>query len=356
MKILCVIDSLGSGGAQRQLVELAKGFHQQGHDVSFLTYHALDFFKEELTQNNIKVYSIRSPNYLKRLLRMRIFIRRGHYDAVLSFLETPNFICELAAFPFKKWKLIVGERSANPNISKSFKLKFYRWFHLLSDYVVANSYKNRNIVKSINPLMPLEKLKVIYNLVDVENCSNISRNNINDKLVLLIAASHQELKNLNGLVEAVNLLTENEKNKLCIYWYGDKADSSFNEAILKIQEYNLVDNFTFYNATRDIKNRMLDADIMGLFSFYEGFPNTICEAMSLAKPVICSSVSDIPLIITDKNYLFDPTKASEIASVLSYILTLTPEELKLTGERNREIARSLFDREKIVSQYLQLMQ
>jgi len=356
MKILCVIDSLGSGGAQRQLVELAKGFHQQGHEVSFLTYHALDFFKEELIQNNINVHNFEGSNYLKRLWKMRIFIRRGQYDAVLSFLEAPNFICELAAFPFKKWKLIVGERSANPNISKSFKLKFYRWLHLFSDFVVANSYKNRNIVKSINPLIPLEKLKVIYNLVDVRNYDSISKNNIDKKLVLLIAASHQKLKNLNGLVEAVNFLTESEKNKLSIHWYGDKADSSFNKAISKIQEYNLTDIFTFCNATRDIKNRMLDADIVGLFSFYEGFPNTICEAMSLAKPVICSSVSDIPLIVTDKKHLFDPTKTSEIASVLSYILTLTSEELKLIGERNREIAKSLFDKEKIVSQYLKLMQ
>lgn len=33
MKILCVIDSLGSGGAQRQLVSLAKGFKEKGNEV-----------------------------------------------------------------------------------------------------------------------------------------------------------------------------------------------------------------------------------------------------------------------------------------------------------------------------------
>ena len=35
MNILCVIDILGSGGAQRQLVNIAIGFKERGHTVSF---------------------------------------------------------------------------------------------------------------------------------------------------------------------------------------------------------------------------------------------------------------------------------------------------------------------------------
>jgi len=38
MIILCVIDTLGSGGAQRQLVNIAIGFKERGHTVSFLVY------------------------------------------------------------------------------------------------------------------------------------------------------------------------------------------------------------------------------------------------------------------------------------------------------------------------------
>jgi len=360
MKILCVIDSLGSGGAQKQLVELAKGFQECGHDVSFLTYHKIDFFKEELIQRDIIVHCIQDSNYLKRLWKMRSFIRKGKYDAVLSFLEASSFICELAGLPFRKWKLIVGERSANPNITKSFKLKFYRWFHLLSDFVVSNSYRNRDIVKGINSLIPSKKLKVIYNLVDSRNDNPNHIQPINklerEKLVLLIAASQREVKNLNGLIEAVNVLTESEKNKLSIHWYGDVGDSSFNKALVKIQNYNLEDIFVFNTATLDIKSKMLAADVIGLFSLYEGFPNTICEAMSLGKPVICSSVSDIPLIIKDGRYLCDPNKTDEIVKVLSYVLKLNSTELEAIGKTNKEIADSLFNKEQIISQYLNLMQ
>ena len=210
MKILCVIDSLGSGGAQRQLVNLAIGFKGKGYEVSFLVYHSINFFKETLDENHIAVHEIIDPNYVKRLLKMRRFIRKGEYDSVLSFLEAANFICEISGLPWRKWKLVVGERSANPTILKSFKLKAYRWFHPLADYVVANSHANLSLIQKINPLLPKKKCQVIYNIVDFEKWKP-DENYIplkEGKLRIIIAASHRYLKNLNGLVEAVNLLSD----------------------------------------------------------------------------------------------------------------------------------------------------
>lgn len=161
MKILCVIDCLGSGGAQRQLIELAKGFKEKGDDISFLVYHKENFFQNFLEEAGIPIKEIIEPNYLRRLHKMRKFIRKGKFDIVLSFLEAANFICEISSLPTRTWKLIVGERSANPAILKSFKLRFYRWFHFLADYVVANSFENLKMVKKINPLLSTRKCKVI---------------------------------------------------------------------------------------------------------------------------------------------------------------------------------------------------
>ncbi|CDS91584.1 hypothetical protein BN1088_1400001 [Sphingobacterium sp. PM2-P1-29] len=39
MRVLCVIDSLGSGGAQKQLVEIGKGLKEDGYEVEFLIYY-----------------------------------------------------------------------------------------------------------------------------------------------------------------------------------------------------------------------------------------------------------------------------------------------------------------------------
>lgn len=44
MKIVCFTESLGAGGAQRQLVNLAVMFKVKGHEVAFLTYRQRGLF------------------------------------------------------------------------------------------------------------------------------------------------------------------------------------------------------------------------------------------------------------------------------------------------------------------------
>lgn len=364
MKILCVIDSLCSGGAQRQLTELALGFKEKGNIVSFLTYHHNPFYNPVLEKAGISIACIQEPSYFKRIFKMKHFIRHGRYDAVLSFLEASGFICEFAGIPFKKWRLVVGERSANPNILFSVKLKMYRWFHFFADHVVANSNANMKLVRTINPLLPKSKCKVIYNAVDFNRFKPIKDfvYRKDSKIRLVIAGWQTYEKNLNGLVESIALLSNYERNKITVEWYGDNIaepylDDSFVEANNKIKTNKLEGIIKFYPATPDISKIFQNSDVIGLFSFYEGLPNTICEGMACAKPVICSAVSDLPYILSyDKNLLFDPIYPQSIRKTLSYIINLSNEQLIQIGAKNEKIARDLFNKDIIIPKYLQLLQ
>jgi glycosyltransferase involved in cell wall biosynthesis len=358
MKILCVIDSLGSGGAQRQLVNLAIGFKQRGHEVSFLVYHDKSFFKPILDEAKIPITFILEKNYFLRILKIRSFIRKGNFDAVLSFLEGANFIAELSSLPYRKWKLVVGERSANPNILKSFKLRFYRWFHLFADCVVSNSNENISIVKKANPLIRQKKFKVIYNLIDFKkwhaDYHNISKTK--SKIKILIAASHQYIKNAKGLIHAIQNLPKEIKQKIIVHWYGDESpDNSYKETLDLISKFDLNHQFILYPATQNIKEKMLEADIIGLFSFYEGLPNVICEAMALGKPIIASAVSDVPILISNKNCLFNPKSTIEIQKTLEYIISLSQKELEDIGKENKIKALKLFDKDDIINSYLSIL-
>ena len=357
MKVLCIIDSLGSGGAQRQLVAIAKGIKANGNDVSFLVYHDESFYLQELVDNNIAYYCLDGDGYLKRILRIRKFIRNGEYDGVISFLEGANFITTLAGFPFRKWKLIVGERNANPNILNSYKLRFYRFFHFFTDFIVSNSQTNIDMVRKINPLLKKRKLKVIYNSVDFgywkhNECREIFRDG---KCNIVIAASHEDRKNAVGMIEALNSLDENYLNSLNIDWYG-RFDKAYQESVELVNKYGLGNVVTFYPATSNIKEKMESADFIGLFSLYEGLPNVICEALSLGKPVITSAVSDLPIILKNtNNILFDPTDSSSIKKAFEDLFTLNKEEIRSIGNENIQLAREYFDVQKSINLYLQLL-
>lgn len=358
MKILCVIDSLGSGGAQRQLVNLAVGFKEKGHDVSFLVYHSINFFKIILNESDISVHEIIEPNYLKRLLKIRRFIRSGGFDSVLAFLEAAGFICEIAGFPCRKWNLVVGERSANPAMLKSKKAKFFRLFHLFSDYVVANSHENLKMVYKVIPFLPKNKGKVIYNSLDLEiwKPTDDYIPFKDGKFNITIAASFGDVKNLHGLIDAVNLLSENKKEKLQINWYGNENQPGYlNIARKKIEALKLENQFNFFPPSLEIIRNMQTADAIGLFSFYEGLPNAICEGMALGKPVIATNISDIPLIVKNPELLAVPTSPKSIALALEYYIDLTPEQLIEEGKCNRLKAEKIFNKNIIVNEYISLL-
>jgi glycosyltransferase involved in cell wall biosynthesis len=363
MNILLVIDSLEAGGAQRQLTEIAVGFLEKGHTVSFLVYRNHVFYNQFLETKGIRIAYILESNYVIRFLRMRKFIRNGKFDAVLSFLEGSNVICELAGLPRRKWSLVVGERSAKPAILKSPKLIFYRWLHLLADVVVSNSEANIRLIRRVNPLLPAGKLRVIYNIVNLEYWKPAG-NTITSgtgKFEIVVAASQRSLKNLNGLIEAVAIFSKEEQQLLKISWYGDRIsepyyDDSFQLAQKKIEALHLEHLFAFYPATHEILNKVLAADAVGLFSFHEGFPNAICEGMACGKPVICSGVSDMPKVLSDcPQCLCDPHDILSIHNAIRYLLYLDKESLLKLGIQNRSFAERYFNKVNIVDNYLALL-
>lgn len=360
MKILCVINSLRPGGAQRQLVNLAIGFKEKGHEISILAYHNVNFYQKELIKNHIDTTFIVEANYLKRFIEMRKFIRNGNYNSVLSFLEAPCFISTLSGFPFRNWRLVVGERSADPSIYSSFKRRLYRWIHLFADYLVSNSQTNLDMVREINPLLPSDKCRVIYNMLAIGSKSSheFSTNLLNDKFKILILANQRRLKNLEGLVEAVYLLSEDQKLNLRIDWYGERDLNDFDsEAMKRIKELDLETIFFFHKPIENVSRKILDADAIGLFSHYEGFPNVICEAMMLSKPIICTTISDIPLLLKEgiNGFFCESDDNKSISSAIKRAMNADTEQLKAIGKSNEILAMNLFNKEKVVNAYLELL-
>lgn len=363
-KILCMIDTLAAGGAQRQLVELACGFKKRGYDVRFLVYYKAfsDYYNSTLSAAGIEIDDVDESNYLLRILKMRRKIYAYSPDAVIAFLEVPAFIAEMSGLLPRRWRLIAGERSASPKKLAQRRLRFFLHCHRFADAVVANSEANLKIVRQVAPELDKKKLHVIYNSMNPEKltpdegfvfCSGEKRN-------ILVASSHQYLKNLDGLIEAVHRLTEDERKQLVINWYGHNKFSSYDHSLeegqQKIKDYGLEDVFRFHDATLDIYQKMNEADAVALFSKFEGFPNAICEGMYLGKPVIATCVSDIPLLLKDGEnaFLADPESADSIAAALRRFIAAAPQQLQTMGAANAAKARNLFDREKILDQYEQL--
>lgn len=356
-KILCFIDNLGSGGAQRQLVNLACIFKDNGYEVEFLVYNHSDFFLDKLKNNQIKYICIESQSYLRRLLSITKYLRSSDADVIISFMETPCFLACLAKSIGARWKLITAERSAKESTFQGLKNKIYILFERFSDFKVCNSENAKRIWSQHKPQYS-RKLRVIYNAVQLPKQNTIS-NSEKNCLKIVIAASFQRLKNSVSVVKAVSLLSDDLKNRIKIEWYGRRnvngSTSVFDETEALILENNLEDTVLLHEATTDIYSKMEAADAVGLFSTVEGLPNVICEGMMLGKPILMTRVSDYAVLADGNGLLCDPDPQS-IAKVLKKFIEISDSDRLQMGQLSKAKAINLFSEKKVLKKWIELIE
>lgn len=361
MKILFLIDSLGSGGAQRQIVTLSKMLKDIGYNVSVLCYTYANFFAEYLEEADIPIHWVNKSNYIERIFSVRRFIRRGNYDAVISFLDVPNFLNCFAAIGGKSWKVITSERSAKKEVLRSRQGRIFAWFQRFADAIVCNSNNAKEMWIEYYPKYK-NKLEVIYNPVILPTISSKYISKRNGKLHIVVAASYQYLKNPIGLIKALILLNENERKKIKVDWYGrievTKGDRrAYDDAVSLIEDNNLHDIIQLHKPTNDILNRMNEADVVALLSELEGLPNAICEGMMIGKPIIMSKVSDYSVLIDNSNGLLcEWNKIESIKNAIIYMMNLKSDDLIEMGKVSKNKAEVLFSSSIILKQWVNLIE
>lgn len=359
-KILFLAESLGSGGAERQMVTIARLLEENNYDITFLCYYKEDFYAHLLEKKNIPIIWMIENNYLKRIIRVRNYIRKGNYDAVISFLHTPNFLNNFSAIGGKSWKVITGERSAKEQTFKSLKGKIFAWFQKYSDYIVCNSNNAKEIWGKYYPKYK-NKLITIYNTVTLPEITSEYIPRKDGKTHIIVAASYQYLKNPIGLIKALALLNNEEREKIRVDWYGrikvENGDTrAYDEAKNLIKKYDLLNVIYLHEEDKNIANIMNKADVVALFSSVEGLPNTICEGMTLAKPIIMTKVSDYKSLVDESNgFICDWDNINSITHVLRSIIGCTNEQLIQKGNKSQMKSKDLFSKEKVIDQWISVI-
>ena len=363
MKILFLIDNLGSGGAQRQVVTLSHYLTDRGYKVSVLTYAEGDFFESQVRGNGVRLIKLTATKHIKRIFAVRKAIHQGGYDAVISFLDTPNFLNNISAISrHRKWKVITSERSNKEAMLHSRKGRICGWFQRYSDALVCNSHNAEAMWLRHYPQYK-DKMHTIYNAVEVPKGDTQYIPKRNGQLHLVIAASYQYLKNPIGLISAVALMDPSSQERLRVDWYGQtyvsnlEKDLAYQEALSLIREHRLSKIIHLHEPTKEINRMMKEADFVGLFSQLEGLPNTICEGMMLGKPIIMSRVSDYNVLVDKHNgFLCDWDNELSIKEALENALQLTTDKILDMGANSYTKAQKLFDPSKITRQWEQLIE
>lgn len=358
-KILCLIDALGMGGAERQIIGLALLLKQRGYRVTLLTYNDHNSYVELVQRYGLSSMTLQvKPSPLSKLMAVRHHIMEdGGYDCVITYKTGPNIIGCLLRLMGMRFQLIVSERNTTQHIGRMEKIRFR--LYRKADYVVPNSQSQANFIVEHFPWLK-QKTIVITNFTDTNHfAANYTKKG--DMVKILTTARVAKQKNVLRYLDAVDLLRKRGVKNVHFDWYGDvqKGEETYSEEVFnKVKEMRLEDIISFHPATPKILEHYQQCDIFCLPSNYEGFPNVICEAMSCGKPILCSRVCDNPYIIREGEnaLMFDNTNIEEMADKIKAMCEKSQEELSRWGHRSREMAERLFSMDAFVEKYIKLIE
>lgn len=355
MKVFLFIDSLGSGGAQRQLSGLAVLLQNNGYDVVVCSYHKYDFYKEYLEENNVTNYIISgAAKKYRRILSVYKFFKSKDPDWVIAFQETPSLLACISKLMGCRFKLIVSERNTTQRVGWNELIRFHLYH--VANYIVPNSFTQFNYLNQHYSWMK-KKLRTICNYVDLDRFHPVSHSK-SQIAEIIVVASLWESKNPSGLLDVCKLLKD-QQAKVHITWFGinDIVTEAQQKLLRSVREMNLSDFIVFLPKTKSIEDEYHKADFLCLPSFYEGTPNVICEAIASGLPIICSDVCDNGLyVIEGKNgFLFNPKDPINMAESFQKALRLTNEEYQNYRLYSRKIAESKLSKESFLVKYERLL-
>ena len=354
--VLCLIENLGPGGAERQLTGLAVMLQQQGWQTEVCYYVKNEFYLSYLLTNGVNgCFLSEASNSKKRFFALRKHIKAVKPDTVISFSASSSIIACLLKLSGAKFNLVVSERNTTQIIDKRVKLRFfvYRW----ADHIVPNSQSQALFISKYFSNLS-NKVKVITNFVDTDQFSPINKSlPWHEETNIVCVGRLMRQKNIPLFVNAIKRIVDDGYN-VHLNWFGqDLMDDYSEECHAAISDSHLENVFVFHTPSSKIQYEYCRADVFCLPSLYEGFPNVLCEAMSCGLPILCSRVCDNPSIVYEgKNgYMFNPNCIDDMVATIECFINLSAEKKKDMGIKSREIAVDLFSKDRFIQNYISLL-
>jgi len=319
MRILYVISGLGFGGAEKQLVELAKQLARHGHEVAIYTLNRDVQRKPELAGSSVTLIVDQKRARLDPavLWRLRKTINHWRPDIIHGFLFDGDFYSRVAALG-SGIPVLNSERSDAYRMSWNQSLA-HRLTRGLARGVVANTFSGKAFAQRLFGL-PSDDVHVVWNGIRLEELERQATATAADyrseffgdrrvRVACLVGSIspvkdyHLALESAARLIAAdpawrVLFVGDQLSMAMCYRPRQESDASGYKAGVLKHHErLGLSDKIKFAGLRTDAPAIIRQCDVLYVTSEREGFPNSVLEAMGLGVPVVSTEYSDIRRIL-----------------------------------------------------------
>ena len=307
MRILQLIPSLASGGAERLVVDLCNELTAQGDEVFLCiiqnpSEYDYGFFLKELSDqvrfrslNQRKGFSFKNIITLNKIIKeikpdiVHVHLSMLLYTYVLSFLNLKIHFYNTIHNPAEKTCSNLLFKTLNYicystglikviTISEECKISYQKFYKLKNDTLIENGRKTN---------IPTSNYKQVTDEIN-------SLKQFNDDVLFVHVARFHKQKNQELLIQVFNRLANENVHYLLLIL----GDWSFCEEAKELAK-TANERIHFLGTKKNISDYLFLSDAFCLTSNYEGMPISLLEAFSCGCTPICTPVGGIKNMIQD---------------------------------------------------------
>lgn len=338
IKILHLVPTLSSGGAERQLANVVRGTSLETINHVVCVIGEPYFFSKDIRDAGFKVIELNISGkrpFLKAALEFRKIIAEEKPDIIHSWLYDANVSARFANLLNGKTPIITSlqladyepevARIGNYNPRKVQALKYIDKFTSLvakpffvpcSEFV-KNSYARRYGLDE-------SRTQVIYNAVDPSGLS-ASEDDLKkiraelalppDAFIYLNVGRLDPQKNHKILFEAFRGVSAEIPNAFLLLAGVGPMEKELKKLAGSLE---IDEKIIFLGRRNDVGALLELADVFAFPSFFEGLPVALIEAMFKRLPCVASRIEVFEEVITDREtgLLINPNSAAELKDAM----------------------------------------
>jgi glycosyltransferase involved in cell wall biosynthesis len=292
--------TLTPGGAEKQLVYMARALHQSHAAVKVYSLSRGDFYEAALQRLELTPMWIgRHESPLLRLVAFARALRRFKPHVI----QSGHFFCNLyvaLAAPLVG-AVSIGSIRSDARYELQEMGGWARWLLRLPRSIIANSQAAFDDLRSLG--IPDGTCHVVPNVIDVaafdanrdELDATIPRRE--SPVVVTVALRLDPVKRVDRFLNVLSLARRSLPTLRGII-VGDGPDRSRLETVARDLGL-LPDGVQFLGLRHDVPAILRHADVFVLTSEHEGFPNVLLEAMTARLPIVTTPAGDARRVVTD---------------------------------------------------------
>ncbi|HEX6559357.1 MAG TPA: glycosyltransferase [Longimicrobiales bacterium] len=331
MKLLLLTRSLNEGGAERQLVTLARALADLGRPPVVAVFYKGGVLENELTRAGVSLRNLGKRgrwDLATFAARAAALARSEKPDVVYSMLPTANLVASGLKVVARDVRVVWGIRASQVNASdydalNAWTLRLQRALSPSADGIIVNSHAGKRDL--VNEGYREDRITVVLNGIDVDVFARTAagRESVrrewqvaDDDTLVGIVARFDPMKDHRTFFDAAAIVA-GQCPHIKFVCVGTGAPGLVAAARKAAQEAGIADRLIWAGARPDMPAVYSALDMCVLSSAYgEGFPNVLGEAMACGTPCVATTVGDAELIVSGWGGIAPPRDPRQLAAAI----------------------------------------